>query len=260
MADPLLVGSLLVGVIALLWAISRMARSGNRPAEPEQQASTHFPPAIGRPPGRQSGTLPAALVPRPVAPTEGTPVPTSTPTAPDQSTTPPPVTERPRDATERLQSWSPAIIQASQTGTRIEGEVRAADCSEPDGDCGFAIVGESNYQPMLRRVAKQGRSFQALLIPEPHNPYDPNAIAVWAEGGGPIGYLSRDNALEYRDVFAFLAERQHVGMCRAKLIGGTPGKRTYGVLIDLRETESLLTDLRDSLAPGTPVSDRVQPF
>lgn len=165
-----------------------------------------------------------------------------------------------KKATKRLKDWSPAVIQASQTGSRIDADIRAADCSEPDGGCGFAIVGESNYQPMLRRLAKHGRNFRALLIPEPGNSYDSNAIAVWAETGGPIGYLSRENALEYRGVFAFLTEHQHVGLCRAKLIGGTPGKNTYGVLIDLRETESLLTDLRDSLAPGTQVSDRVQPF
>jgi hypothetical protein len=51
-----------------------------------------------------------------------------------------------------------------------------------------------------------------------------------------------------------------VGACRAKLIGGTPGKRTLGVLIDLRDAEELLTDIRDTLAPGTPVSETVQPF
>jgi hypothetical protein len=247
MADPLLVGSLLVGVIALLWAVSRKARSGNRPTGPDQP----------------SGTPPPAAVRTPVPPTEvRTPLPTSTPSPAGhaQSSTPAQATQPPENAPEKLKDWSPAVVQASQIGSRFEADIRAADCSEPGGDCGFAIVGESNYQPMLRRIAKQSRNFRALLIPEPHNPYDPNAIAVWAEGGGPIGYLSRENALEYREVFAFLTERQHVGVCRAKLIGGTPGKRTYGVLIDLRETESLLTDLRDSLAPVTAVSDRVQPF
>ena len=247
MGDPLLVGSLLVGVIALVWAVSRMARSGNRPAGPDQQSNTPPPAAVRTPVPRTEGRTPRSTS-------------TPTPAGIDQSSTPPPATEPPANATETLQNWSPAVVQASQTGSRFEADIRAADCSEPGGDCGFAIVGESNYQPMLRRIAKQGRNFRALLIPEPHNAYDPNAIAVWAEGGGPIGYLSRENALEYREVFAFLTERQHVGVCRAKLIGGTPGKRTYGVLIDLRETESLLTDLRDSFAPGTPVSDRVQPF
>lgn len=252
MPDPLLVGSLLVLVLALLWAVNRMARSRNRPAGPYQQSSIS-PPAVVHPPDQRSEgrtTLPSSTAATPPGhPTEALP-----------SNPPATATDHPTDVTERLQKSVPAIVKASQTGDRVMGEARAADCGEPDGDCGFGIVGESNYQPMLRRVAKQGRTFRALLVPEPNNPYDPNAIVVLAEGGGPIGYLSRDNALEYREVFAFLTERQHVGFCRAKLIGGTPGKPTYGVLINLRETESLLTDLRDSLAPGTPVSDRVQPF
>jgi hypothetical protein len=99
-----------------------------------------------------------------------------------------------------------------------------------------------------------------VLIPEPTNPYDPNAIRVCAEGGGTIGYLSRENAIEYKEVFAQLAAHQHVGACRAKLIGGTPEKSTYGVLINLRDTEERLMDIRDTLAPGTPLSDSVPPF
>lgn len=235
MADSLLVGSLAVGAL-VLWAVSRIARSLNRAAGPGQQSSARSSAVARRSDQRSEGR---------------TALPSDTPAT---------ATRHRKNATKELQEWSPAVVQASQTGSRFDADIRAADCSEPDGGCGFAIVGESNYQPMLRRIAKHGRNFRALLIPEPNNPYDPNAIAVWAEGDGRIGYLSRENALEYREVFAFLTERQHVGLCRAKLIGGTPGKRTYGVLIDLRETESLLTDLRDSLAPGRPVADRVQPF
>jgi hypothetical protein len=139
-------------------------------------------------------------------------------------------------------------------------ELRAIDCGAKGDDCGFAIVGESQYQPMLQRVAKHGRSFRAILMPEPDNPYDRNAIRVVAEEGTTIGYLSREDALAYREVFALLTRHGHVGACRAKLIGGTPGKRTLGVLINLRDTEGLLTDIRDALAPGTPLSDNVQPF
>src|SRR5262245_28618653 len=63
------------------------------------------------------------------------------------SDTPAAATVRPTTATEMLNRWSPAFVQASQTGSRVNAEIRAADCSEPGGDCGFAIVGESNYQP-----------------------------------------------------------------------------------------------------------------
>ncbi len=150
-------------------------------------------------------------------------------------------------------------MDASKTGDRVDLELRALDCGD-HGDCGFAIVGESNYQPALRRIAKRSRFFRAVLIPETSNPYDPNAIRVFAQDGGTIGYLSRDNALEYREVFALLSRYGHVGACRAKLIGGMPGKPTLGVLIDLKDTEQLLTDIRDTLAQGTPVSESVPPF
>jgi hypothetical protein len=84
----------------------------------------------------------------------------------------------------------------------------------------------------------------------------------WAvnEQRTPLRYLSRENAIEYKEVFALLAAHRHVGACRAKLIGGTAEKSTYGVLINLRDTDELLTDIRDTLAPGTPLSDRVPPF
>jgi hypothetical protein len=145
---------------------------------------------------------------------------------------------------------------------RVEGDLRyrALDCSNKGGDCGFAIVGESHYQPELRRIAKRGRSFLAVPTAEPTNSYDPNAIRVCAEGGRTIGYLSRENAIEYKEVFGLLAAHNHVAACRAKLIGGTPGKPTFGVLLNLRDTEELLTDIRDTLAPGTAVSASVAPF
>ncbi len=51
--------------------------------------------------------------------------------------------------------------------------------------------------------------YKALLIPEPTNQFDPNAIAiyVWVGGGWAMGgYLSRANALDYRPLFEHLAE------------------------------------------------------
>jgi len=40
------------------------------------------------------------------------------------------------------------------------------DLSDPSGECDFHIVGESNYQPELRRIAKSGRTFLAVLMRE----------------------------------------------------------------------------------------------
>ena len=139
-------------------------------------------------------------------------------------------------------------------------ELRALDLSNPAGECDFHIVGESNYQPELRRVAKSGRSFMAVLLSEPNNPKDPNAIRVCAEGGRTVGYLSRDYAIDYREAFALLGKHGHVGACRAKLIGGVGEKKSFGVMLNLKDPETILVDVRDTLAPGTVVSPSVQPF
>ena len=64
------------------------------------------------------------------------------------------------------------------------------------------VVGESFYQDVLWRlcsgtVGDRVRSgVVAVLVPEPANPYDPNAIAVQVNGE-VVGYLPRATAQEY---------------------------------------------------------------
>jgi hypothetical protein len=40
-----------------------------------------------------------------------------------------------------------------------------------------------------------------------------------------------------------LTESQRVGICRARLIGGSEGKPSFGVMIDLTDPDSLLARL-----------------
>ena len=63
--------------------------------------------------------------------------------------------------------------------------------------CNFNLVGESHYQGRLRNISMSGRSFTAVLLPEPTNAFDPNAIRVVAEGADTIGYLSKEDAVHY---------------------------------------------------------------
>jgi hypothetical protein len=74
------------------------------------------------------------------------------------------------------------------------------------------VVGESQYQDALWRVAG-GRTaervrveVQAVLLPEPDNPYDPNAITVLIDGA-KVGYLCRDDAHTYRPGLLALGTR-----------------------------------------------------
>ncbi len=135
----------------------------------------------------------------------------------------------------------------------------------------LAVVGESHRQDALRRVASRttdcrpyladltGRArkiaesepdrrwFRAVLIPEPTNKYDRNAIAVHVDGVGLIGYLSRDDAVDYHPVFAALRARGvGAGTCPAMLVGGDRGRPSYGAVLCLSSATTILDDLNEA--------------
>jgi hypothetical protein len=67
------------------------------------------------------------------------------------------------------------------------------------------VVGEASYQDNLWRVVggpgspndRVRMEVYAVLVAEPDNPYDANAVSVWVRGL-KVGYLSRDDARRYR--------------------------------------------------------------
>jgi hypothetical protein len=93
-----------------------------------------------------------------------------------------------------------------------------------DGAFRFPIVGESHYQLEIEAIAG-GRSedgarnilVDAVLIPEPNNPYDPNAVAVKNENR-TVGYLSRDTAKLF--CRALEASGFEIVSCEAVINGG----------------------------------------
>lgn len=134
------------------------------------------------------------------------------------------------------------------------------DIGAAAGTCNFNIVGEASYQGRLRNVCKLGRSFTAVLMPEPTNAFDPNAIRVVAKGADTIGYLSKEDAVYYAPVFELLGRHNRVGTCRAQLTGGVGEKRSFGVLLSLRERDDLLIYIRDTLEPDAALAADVEPF
>jgi hypothetical protein len=99
----------------------------------------------------------------------------------------------------------------------------------------LGAVGESQYQPALRQVARNGPLCWAALVPEPENLFDSNAVAVKIQGQ-TVGYLARADARRYQRRLLALAQSLEVP---AKLIGGTRDKPSFGVLLDCREVERL---------------------
>lgn len=107
----------------------------------------------------------------------------------------------------------------------------------------FEIVGESNYQDAIKRLAgdhgtkSSAGEFRALLIPE-DNPHDHLAVRVDGEGVGTIGYMSRDDARSFRRRLAAKKLGDSVTVCSAVTAGGgsarNGNKFSYGVRLDLK--------------------------
>jgi hypothetical protein len=153
------------------------------------------------------------------------------------------------------------------------GSARKLDAAIVHAGGLLAIVGESHRQDTLRAVSRQTtdaspyreelvdyaaevaedepdrRWFRAVLVREPDNPHDPDAIAVHALGGGLLGYLKREDAQRYAQVFKSLDKRGfEAATCPAMLMGG--GGKSYGVVLAVSAPEYVLNDLTASEATG----------
>jgi len=113
-------------------------------------------------------------------------------------------------------------------------------------DAVLAIVGESYRQEALERFVRTRDArgvthgnLTALLMAEPTNPHDRNAVKVIlraADGtAAHVGYLGRDDAKLYGPMVRYLEPR--VILARARLIGGwddpVRGRGSIGVLLNL---------------------------
>ena len=93
------------------------------------------------------------------------------------------------------------------------------------------VAGVSQSQDILRALGgwRQSRVVTALLVPQPDNPHDANAIAVYVASRGArtslaehVGYIPRDLAAEYAADFARLRDVATGGYCNATIVGGFP--------------------------------------
>jgi hypothetical protein len=132
------------------------------------------------------------------------------------------------------QQWPPRGPITFWPGDTISGRLDVSAYLFPSvGRSRVDVVGEGSYQGTLEQIGggktidgMRNRDHTALLIPEPTNPYDPNAVRVVLVPSTPgvpagrIGYLSREDAVIYRPVIDHLAARGKVMAARASLHGG----------------------------------------
>lgn len=115
------------------------------------------------------------------------------------------------------------------------------------------VAGESNYQDALETVcggrSKDGADCDCVvfLVPEPSNPYDPNAVAVQAQLGDEfktLGYLPRPAAVAYQPVAQKLFSKSLIGAVNGRIRGGwergTGDRGHFGITIDLGPPETCI--------------------
>ena len=121
-------------------------------------------------------------------------------------------------------------------------------------------VGESHYQDNFLRVAgnKRHAGFDddciAHLVPEPSNPYDPNAVMVTLSGL-TVGYLNRGDALQYHQLVTDSISRSGIAAVVARVKGGWDrgGGDVGSFGIDL-----YFSDRPDAAAPPAPDEFRLR--
>ena len=130
------------------------------------------------------------------------------------------------------------------------------------------VVGVSQYQDAIRLIAGLGEADErplweglAILIPEPTNPYDPNAVQVVIETR-LVGYLDRATAARLRPVLQAIAEAERARVAvPCRITGGfrlRDGSRSHlgiQLLFSIRELEYAWLPA-PSAPPTSPAADQ----
>ena len=137
---------------------------------------------------------------------------------------------------------------------RVEATIRNRPRRDPatdprpwDNRRSISVVGESNYQPALRKVSGAPASGAwkftgvAYLVPEPTNPHDPKAVMIQVDGEC-VGYLSRRNASVFGPRVRKIIERERELKCEA-FIGRGADHQNIGIKLHFPRDHSIFTPL-----------------
>jgi hypothetical protein len=144
----------------------------------------------------------------------------------------PVVTNTTRHENEVDQPWRTGERFVSEFS--IAGVLAGSSTIEMSARPGFlGLSGESHYQDALKAAkhstAEFEPTFEATLVAEPSNEFDPHAVGVIIEPFGKVGYVPKAAAERFQKIVT--AARQPVH-CQAKLRGGTSEKPLIGVVLD----------------------------
>lgn len=144
-----------------------------------------------------------------------------------------------------LAAWG--VSKLFGTARRVgQGPAPAVRQMEGDGDFETDVVGESHYQDALAEIAgpktEAGVDLEvkAQLVPEPDNPTDPQAVAVYIQGR-KVGHLARDLAAQWVAIQGRRGETGQIvevdanitGGWRQALQDGGTSEGAFGVTLDI---------------------------
>lgn len=134
-----------------------------------------------------------------------------------------------------------ATPQPAYTTISITPEYHWPAHEDYDFEC--EVVGESNYQNHLKAFAGNhgtdaaAVAVRAILMPEPTNPYDKNAVCIYINGK-TVGYLPKDDApIFLRRLTKRKLSKTSATTCDAHIMGGFAkkdgSKASYGVKLNM---------------------------
>lgn len=123
-----------------------------------------------------------------------------------------------------------APVAASRRVTRPADSIEVLPADHPRF---AAVVGESHYQEVLRRMATRATTVRVTVEGEPSDPHDKKAVRIANEAGETLGYLAKEQYTQLKHVARVKPLR-----CLAELRGGTPEKPSVGLVLDLGDSFS----------------------
>ena len=158
-------------------------------------------------------------------------------------------------------SWPPDGPITTWPRDSFDGRLRAIRF-DVHGRSTVDVVGESAFQGSLEIIAggrtvdgARNRDHVAVLLPEPFNRYDPDAVRVaivpseTSDTWGYVGYLSREDAVAYRPVIERLAKVGKIAACYASITGGwdrgNGDRGSFGVRLHVGTPDEMMAELED---------------
>jgi hypothetical protein len=108
---------------------------------------------------------------------------------------------------------------------------------------------DNEDEPVPQKRANEPRLFDALLVPEPTNKHDKNAVKVIIQDK-QVGYLPRPEAADYKKIFTLLKLPTDTTLAvSARIFGGYNAKKSnYGVWLDFCPTPAVANQLKAAAA------------